>query len=1000
MNQFYLLLLLLLLIAVHPDRVSSQDLRETTEMQVETFDADVLVHGTSAPESVWFAPDYNTPISHESTGGCPGGRIGYSGSWNNYWGNFVRLPSQDFTGSDTISLFFDVSHSYASSQTDNWCRFYIHDGNGYHHTVTSILIDGTDVTYDSGINGKGFQFTEERNCASVEVKFDLSTIGNNSNILVYMEAYCNYNNSTAYSVWFDNISLTASGSAPTPPEPDLGADQNLCYYDTPFTLDAGSYESYMWSTGATTQSIEVSSPGTYSVTVTNASGLTGTDELDVTVVPEPQAPSSLIASTDNVCSGGSQTVNLSAIGGSGNNLQWFTSACGGTAIGSGTTLDIAQPAATTSYYARWENTCGVSACETISITVSDPPEAPVSAAVSQEEVCEGGSENISLSVTGGSGNSLEWYTNSCGSTGIGNGNPLSIMQPQSNTTYYARWENACGVTACVSVPVDVLPSADAGIDPAGPFCDNDNSVVLSAAEAGGTWSGNGITDPISGEFDPLSAGPGNHDISYSISGTCGDNDQITITVDTYTEASIQPAGPFCEADPATSLSATNPGGMWSGNGITDSNSGSFDPSTAGPGSHLITYSFNDACGDSDQIIIDVDALTNPVIDAAGPFCETDPALTLSADETGGNWSGPGIINPATGLFDPSAAGTGTHTITYDGGSSCGGSDQLDIEVLEISLPEILSTDTVHCEYDDPVTLEANETGGMWSGAGVPEGSNVFDPEMAGAGEHSITYTLTQNCGGSDSITMVVESHIQARILTDSMHCVPSDSIPLQATESGGSWYFNGAQVLSGSLYASATDAGEHELIYTTAGNCNDSDTVTLHLIPFADADILTDGPFYENEDALQLHANETNGEWEGNGTDDHGIFHPAEAGTGRHQVIYTIPGKCGDSDTVLIEVKSAADAEIVIATVLTPNGDGYNDTWKIEGVNAFEKLDIQVFNRWGDAVFTFTGEGETYTDPANQWDGSYEGKAQPFGNYIFVISADNQTFKGSLSLVR
>ena len=60
-----------------------------------------------------------------------------------------------------------------------------------------------------------------------------------------------------------------------------------------------------------------------------------------------------------------------------------------------------------------------------------------------------------------------------------------------------------------------------------------------------------------------------------------------------------------------------------------------------------------------------------------PVCNTAAAFTLTPATPGGTWSGPGITNPATGLFDPAVAGIGTHTIVYT--LPCG-SDSTTIEV--------------------------------------------------------------------------------------------------------------------------------------------------------------------------------------------------------------------------------------------------------------------------------------------------------------------------------
>src|SRR5690606_20818979 len=117
--------------------------------------------------------------------------------------------------------------------------------------------------------------------------------------------------------------------------------------------------------------------------------------------------------------------------------------------------------------------------------------------------------------------------------------------------------------------------------------------------------------------------------------------------------------------------AVDAGGTWSGNGITDANLGTFDPATAGPGTHTVTYTIAGSCGDVDTEDIIINPDMDATITAAGPFCTTDPALSLTAVDGGGTWSGTGITNPALGIFDPSIAGDGVWTVTYTIGGMCG-----------------------------------------------------------------------------------------------------------------------------------------------------------------------------------------------------------------------------------------------------------------------------------------------------------------------------------------
>jgi hypothetical protein len=178
----------------------------------EPFDNNPLYTGSNVPTNLWFAPSYKTPFSHFTTGGCEGGKIGYSSSWNNFWGNFVRLPEINCTNHDTIILSFDVSHSYFQNHINDWCRFYMWADNGYKHNINTVRIDGVDITHDAGINGKGFKFSELRNCKLVEVEFDITNIQNKTNILLFIEASCGYNNSNLFEIFLDNVAVSGYGN--------------------------------------------------------------------------------------------------------------------------------------------------------------------------------------------------------------------------------------------------------------------------------------------------------------------------------------------------------------------------------------------------------------------------------------------------------------------------------------------------------------------------------------------------------------------------------------------------------------------------------------------------------------------------------------------------------------------------------------------------------------------------------------------------------------------
>ncbi len=295
----------------------------------EPFNSDFLVHGTTAATTVWFAPNYNTPIDYVATGGCTGGRIGYSGSWNNYWGNFVRLPQINATGLDSIKLTFDISHSWFSSQPNDWIRFYIWADGAYKQVVSAVRINGVNVLYDFGVNGKGFKFTESRSCAATEVVFNLSTITDKSSILLYLEPNCAYNNSNTYFVYFDNIAV--SNATTTPFSVTCHADTSMCIDNPAWTLSGcapagGIYSGNGVSGGVFSPS--AAGAGTHSIKYKASDGInTDSCYFNITVNPLPML-NITISPNDTLCAGIPLTLTASGA----QSIQWSNGVLNGIAF--------------------------------------------------------------------------------------------------------------------------------------------------------------------------------------------------------------------------------------------------------------------------------------------------------------------------------------------------------------------------------------------------------------------------------------------------------------------------------------------------------------------------------------------------------------------------------------------------------------------------------------------------------------------------------------------
>ena len=78
----------------------------------------------------------------------------------------------------------------------------------------------------------------------------------------------------------------------------------------------------------------------------------------------------------------------------------------------------------------------------------------------------------------------------------------------------------------------------------------------------------------------------------------------------------------------------------------------------------------------------------------------------------------------------------------------------------------------------------------------------------------------------------------------------------------------------------------------------------------------------------------------------------------------------------------------------TPNGDGYNDYWKIKFSENEPNLTIKIFDRYGK-LLKHLGMNSL------GWDGKYLGKDVPSSDYWFVVTRENgKELKGHFSLKR
>jgi gliding motility-associated-like protein len=114
-----------------------------------------------------------------------------------------------------------------------------------------------------------------------------------------------------------------------------------------------------------------------------------------------------------------------------------------------------------------------------------------------------------------------------------------------------------------------------------------------------------------------------------------------------------------------------------------------------------------------------------------------------------------------------------------------------------------------------------------------------------------------------------------------------------------------------------------------------------------------------------------------------------------YSVVVTDINGCAKSTTVVVGV-TGSDKCIEIPDVITPNNDGFNDTWKIKNIDMFPNAEVFVFTRWGKLVF------KSKNLAANPWNGTFKGKLLPADSYHYILHLNDgsKPRSGAISIIR
>ena len=914
---------------------------------------------------------------------CAGGSVTLTSSAGTsyLWSNGATTPSINVT----------TAGSYTVQVTNaNGCQSAVSAATVVNVNALPVVNAGTDTTIPNGtsttinatVTGTGpFTYSWSPSSQLVNPFIEDPTTVNLSTTTVFTLTATSLTTTCSNT---DAVTITISGgplnSTPTATPGTICAGANIQLH----ALASGGSGSYTYTWASTpvgfTSSIAdpVANPAittTYHVAVFD--GFTTVNpQVIVTVNALPATPTITASGPTTFCAGGSVTLTSSA----GTSYLWSN----------GATTPSINITASGSYTVKVTNASGCQSAASAAtvVTVNALPITPTITVGGPTTFCAGGS----VTLTSSSGTSYLWS----------NGASTSSITVNTSGSYTVKVTNASGCQSAASVPtvvtVNALPAIPT-ITADGPitFCAGGSVTLTSSAGTSYLWSNGATTASI----NVTTSG------SYTVQVTNASGCQSSASIATVVTVNALPLTPtitaggpttFCDGGSVTLSSSAGSNYLWSNGAITTN----INITTSGSYTVQVTNANGCQSALSAATVVTVnDVPATPTITAGGPttFCDGSSITLTSSAGTIYLWSN-GATTPSINITT-----SGSYTVQVTSASGCQSAASVATIVTVNALPLTptitAESPTTFCDGDVVILTSSSGTGYLWS-----NGATLPTINVTTAGSYTVQVSNASGCQSAPSAATVVT--VNALPLTTASNNGPvcaGSALNLTGGPAGMTvYYWTGpgeftSLLQNPSVSDSATldMAGTYTLMVTNTNGCTNTaaQDIIVNETPIAVAGPDQELKFnFETQMNAELSPSET-GEWSlitgsGHISDIHSpTSRVTELSIGENIFLWKVQnGNCEDTSKVKITVHN-----LFVPSVITPNGDGKNDYFKISEFTG--NVELIIVNRWGNEEYS----NNNYL---NDWDGlNKKGSKLPEDTYFYILKFENgKIIKGSVLIKR